>query len=111
MREEGRVFTYGEIEDRTARVASALLAAGLKMGDRIAWIGKNSDLYFTLFFGAARAGIVMAPIGWRLSPAEWAFIVTDRSEEHTSELQSLMRIPYADFCLQKQHASRNIRQH
>src|SRR3546814_9446401 len=25
-----------------------------------------------------------------------------RSEEHTSELQSLMRISYADFCLQKQ---------
>src|SRR3546814_2415113 len=25
----------------------------------------------------------------------------DRSEEHTSELQSLMRISYADFCLQK----------
>src|SRR3546814_7343340 len=24
-----------------------------------------------------------------------------RSEEHTSELQSLMRISYADFCLQK----------
>ncbi len=77
MREEDRVFTYGEIEDRTARVAGALLAAGLKKGDRIAWIGKNSDLYFTLFFGAARAGIVMAPIGWRLSPAEWAFIVND----------------------------------
>src|SRR3546814_10016402 len=27
--------------------------------------------------------------------------VTDRSEEHTSELQSLMRISYAVFCLQK----------
>src|SRR3546814_10350105 len=26
-----------------------------------------------------------------------------RSEEHTSELQSLMRISYAVFCLQKQH--------
>src|SRR3546814_2121380 len=26
----------------------------------------------------------------------------DRSEEHTSELQSLMRISYADFCLKKQ---------
>src|SRR3546814_10386138 len=43
MREEGRVFTYGEIEDRTARVASALLAAGLMMGDRIAWIGQYRD--------------------------------------------------------------------
>src|SRR3546814_3268334 len=26
-----------------------------------------------------------------------------RSEEHTSELQSLMRISYAVFCLKKQH--------
>ena len=77
MREEDRVFTYAELEERTARVATALAEAGLEKGDRIAWIGKNSDLYFTLFFGAARAGIVMAPIGWRLSPAEWAFIVND----------------------------------
>lgn len=77
LREEDRAFTYRDLDDRTAGVASALLAAGLRKGDRIAWIGKNSDLYFTLFFGAARAGIVMAPIGWRLSPAEWAFIVND----------------------------------
>src|SRR3546814_5196840 len=26
-----------------------------------------------------------------------------RSEEHTSELKSLMRIPYADFCLKKKN--------
>src|SRR3546814_7559543 len=30
-----------------------------------------------------------------------ARIGLDRSEEHTSELQSLMRIPYAVFCLKK----------
>src|SRR3546814_8021308 len=29
-------------------------------------------------------------------------IAADRSEEHTSELQSLMRISYAVFCLKKQ---------
>src|SRR3546814_6025337 len=29
-------------------------------------------------------------------------LVEDRSEEHTSELQSLMRISYAVFCLKKQ---------
>src|SRR3546814_13309538 len=28
-------------------------------------------------------------------------LLTDRSEEHTSELQSLMRISYAVFCLKK----------
>src|SRR3546814_4799445 len=29
------------------------------------------------------------------------FVITRRSEEHTSELQSLMRISYAVFCLKK----------
>src|SRR3546814_2053694 len=32
----------------------------------------------------------------------------ERSEEHTSELQSLMRISYAVFCLQKKIINKNI---
>src|SRR3546814_3630162 len=32
----------------------------------------------------------------------------DRSEEHTSELQSLMRISYAVFCLKKKKQTKNI---
>src|SRR3546814_8970620 len=32
-----------------------------------------------------------------------------RSEEHTSELQSLMRISYAVFCLKKKKHNKNIR--
>src|SRR3546814_1319678 len=35
---------------------------------------------------------------------------TARSEEHTSELQSLMRISYAVFCLKKKKQSKNNRQ-
>ena len=65
-------FNYARFEDATARVASALLALGVQKGDRIAWFGKNSATYFTLFFGAARAGIVMTPVGWRLAEPEAA---------------------------------------
>jgi acyl-CoA synthetase (AMP-forming)/AMP-acid ligase II len=75
--QEGRSYTYGQLEEWTAKIATYLSNAGLKKGDRVAWIGKNSDLYFTLFFGAARLGVVMVPVGWRLAPAEWAFIVND----------------------------------
>src|SRR3546814_10243955 len=32
----------------------------------------------------------------------------ERSEEHTSELQSLMRISYAVFCLKKKKVSKTI---
>src|SRR3546814_6152330 len=37
-------------------------------------------------------------------------IAIGRSEEHTSELQSLMRISYAVFCLKKKKQNKNIRQ-
>src|SRR3546814_9660953 len=38
--------------------------------------------------------------GQRMDKIEWG-----RSDEHTSELQSLMRISYAVFCLRKKHIS------
>src|SRR3546814_1998126 len=37
----------------------------------------------------------------------WAMARADRSEEHTSELQSLMRISYAVFCLKKTQITNN----
>src|SRR3546814_2684066 len=46
---------------------------------------------------------------YRRRPAHPA--VPDRSEEHTSELQSLMRISYAVFCLKKKNINKHDRQH
>src|SRR3546814_7918433 len=44
---------------------------------------------------------------WRVDFADAenssAYVSLDRSEEHTSELQSLMRISYAVFCLKKKN--------
>ena len=77
MQEDDRAQSWAELEKNTARVASALIVAGVKKGDRIAWLGKNSDLYYTLFFGAARLGVVTVPVGWRLAPPEWAYIIND----------------------------------
>src|SRR3546814_2258264 len=44
--------------------------------------------------------------------AEWAeaALTAERSEEHTSELQSLMRISYAVFCLKKKKQQNNTKQ-
>jgi acyl-CoA synthetase (AMP-forming)/AMP-acid ligase II len=77
LSEGARVLTYGALDTYTAKIAAALIGAGLKKGDRIAWLGKNSDLYFALFYGAARLGVVIVPIGWRLSPAEMTYIIAD----------------------------------
>src|SRR3546814_7441571 len=72
---------------------TAAFAAGQLIGPMFfslshAWF--NTDLNFALIL--ATIGLVLGSI-WPLMP--------ERSEEHTSELQSLMRTSYAVFCLKK----------
>src|SRR3546814_9907905 len=43
------------------------------------------------------------PAEWLRLSASYSYIDADRSEEHTSELQSLMRISYAVFCLKQKN--------
>ncbi|MBC7768743.1 MAG: fatty acid--CoA ligase [Phycisphaerales bacterium] len=74
---EGRLTSYRDLDRRTNQVANGLIAAGVKVGEAVAYLGKNSDHYFELTLGAAKVGAVMAPIGWRLSPAEAAYIIDD----------------------------------
>src|SRR3546814_3440201 len=65
---------------------------------------------FALFadgFWTAAFARVLAGIGWAGTYMTGLKLLADRvegrSEEHTSELQSLMRISYAVFCLQKKN--------
>jgi acyl-CoA synthetase (AMP-forming)/AMP-acid ligase II len=74
---EGRQTTFAEFDINTNRVANALVALGVKPGERIAYLGKNSDIYFELLMGAMKARVVMAPVNWRLAGPEIAFIVSD----------------------------------
>lgn len=74
---EGRATTYGDLRDAASGLAERLVAAGRRRGDRIGYLGKNSDRYFALLFAAARIGTVLVPLNWRLAAEEWAFIVAD----------------------------------
>src|SRR3546814_10802456 len=67
----------------------------------ICWV----RVWLLLISAWARSGRVCAVIARLLASAR-AFCMSPcwvRSEEHTSELQSLMRISYAVFCLKKKH--------
>ena len=74
---EGRQTSFAEFDVKTNRVANALIALGVRPRERIAYLGKNSDIYFELLLGAMKANVVMAPVNWRLAGPEVAFIVAD----------------------------------
>jgi acyl-CoA synthetase (AMP-forming)/AMP-acid ligase II len=67
--------TFAEFDRRVDSVAAALRASGVRPGDRVAILDKNSLPYVELLFGAARAGAVQVPVNYRLAADEIAYIV------------------------------------
>ncbi len=70
-------LNFGELDMRASQVANVLAAQGLKPGDRVALIARNSLAHFELFYGCAKAGAIFLPINWRLSAREIAGILAD----------------------------------
>jgi len=68
--EGDRVLTFGELEARTNRLANALLDTGLRRGDRLALLARNCLEYLEIELAAAKAGLVLAALNWRLGDRE-----------------------------------------
>jgi long-chain acyl-CoA synthetase len=74
---EGRTQTWGDLHERTNRVAKGLEALGVGSQDRIGFIDKNCPEYFEVFFGAGKINAVTVAVNWRLAPGEMAYIIND----------------------------------
>jgi acyl-CoA synthetase (AMP-forming)/AMP-acid ligase II len=74
---DDRTVDYGELEERSNRVAGALRLAGIGPGERVAIVARNSPVFYELVFGCAKAGAVFVPVNWRLSSQEVAGILDD----------------------------------
>jgi len=70
-----REVSYAEAERLANRIANAMVAAGLKRGDRIAYLGKNSIEHALVYVAASKAGLVPIPLNYRLAPREWDYIL------------------------------------
>src|SRR5438094_10099792 len=70
-----RKLTYGQVQERTWRVATALRKNGLKTGDRVAILSPNVVPMAEAHLSAPMAGGVLAAINTRLSADEIAYIL------------------------------------
>ena len=85
---EQLLLTYGNLADRSARIAQSLRAAGLESGDRVLLFMRNHPAYLELLYAAWWAGLAVVPVNAKLhmreaqwiaehSGARWSFVTAD----------------------------------
>ena len=70
-------YTFAELDERANRSAHVLSELGLSKGDRIAVLLPNGHHFVEIFYAAARAGLIVVPLNWRLVADELAFLLRD----------------------------------
>jgi fatty-acyl-CoA synthase len=77
MARSGAQLTYGELNERSIRLARLLHAAGLRPGDVVALFMENNIRYHEVYWAAVRSGMYLCAVNKYLTAPEAAYIVND----------------------------------
>jgi len=73
-RDSRRALTFAQWNTRACRLANALLARGLRKGDRVALLAHNRVEWMEMYIGLGKAGLVAVPVNFRLVAPEIRYI-------------------------------------
>jgi fatty-acyl-CoA synthase len=75
--QDGRLVTYRELDEGSDAWAAAFAERGLRRGDRVATLTGSTPEHVQLLYACAKAGLILLPLSWRLSPAELRYQLDD----------------------------------
>ena len=75
-------YTYREAHARARRLANALLALGVKPGDRIATLAWNTHRHFELYYAVAGIGAICHTVNPRLFPPQIEYILNHAEDKY-----------------------------
>lgn len=70
-------WTYGEYRSRVQRLANFLDDTGIKLQQRVAYLGYNCHRLLECFYGVPRMGAVLLPLNIRLASKDFEYIIND----------------------------------
>ncbi len=70
-------LTYGQLGARIDRFSNALLKAGVKRGDVVAYLSFNCHRLLEAYYAVPQLGAILLPINIRLTPADIGYILAD----------------------------------
>ena len=99
----GETYTYAKSADITARVASGLLARGLKPGDRLMFLMPNSSAFMFSWMATSLAGFVQVPINTAYSGA-----FLEHQVRTTGPVMAIITAEFAGRLVESREACRSI---
>lgn len=76
LSDDRRTYTFSDLQVRMHRLANAM-STRVGLGSRVGVLSKNSCEYVECYYGMSAAGMVLTHLNYRLSPAEWAWVLND----------------------------------
>ncbi len=70
-------YTYEDLNRESNRLANAILALGIKKGDRVALLAKNCKEFVFIYLGLSKIGAVMVPLNYRCVARELEYMLND----------------------------------
>ncbi|MEV0972923.1 acyl-CoA synthetase [Microtetraspora glauca] len=70
-----RTLTYAQVHERTTKLASRLREAGVRAGDRVAYLGPNHTAFAETMFATHLLGGIFVPLNFRLAAPEIAYML------------------------------------
>ncbi|MHA2202912.1 MAG: AMP-binding protein, partial [Candidatus Hodarchaeales archaeon] len=77
VKDINRSLTNKEFDARTNKLANGLLKRDLRKGDKIAVLSNNNIEFMELYGAAAKAGLIIVPLNFRLLPKDLYWIVSN----------------------------------
>ena len=110
---DDETMTYAQLDERSNRLANALLAMGLSHGDRVATLIENSIRCVEIDFALAKAGLVRVSLNPKLTSREAAYIFQDSDAKciiygasfDQAIAESTQETPIAQFKIRAQETS------
>jgi len=68
-------FTYREYQERCNQLGHALLALGIKKGDRVCILSPNSHYFMESYYGVTQIGAILVPLNYRLVASDHEYII------------------------------------
>ncbi len=87
---EAGELSYTQLSILIDQCVDYFIASELKAGDRVAVLALNHPDWFIALYAAARCGVVLVPLNWRLSVDELSFVLTDSTPQlllHDAEFE------------------------